>query len=55
MAKTLKYILQDISTNEYLTETGWSSNMDDAKHYIQSDVDALPIGKYLVIWVWVVS
>ena len=55
MAITYKIILQNPSTGEYLTDTGWSSNIANAKHFEISDLDGLSIGEYILHTVYIIT
>ena len=56
MASTFKYALQSTSTNQYLTPTGWSDNISDAKSFDQStDLDGLNNGDYILIPIWSIT
>ena len=56
MASTFKYALQSTSTNQYLTPTGWSTNLSDAKRFDQStDLDGLSVGDYILIPIWTIT
>lgn len=55
MALVRKHVLKNLDTNEYLTESGWSTNVGDAKAYELSDLDSLATGNYVVIYVCIVS
>lgn len=55
MAHSLRYILQNVSTGEYMTSTGWSSNIANAKHFEISDLDGLSIGEYMLHTVYTIT
>ena len=55
MASSFKYILENPTTGEYLTSTGWSSNIADAKQFSKADLDTVSSGIYIQHTVWVVS
>jgi len=55
MANSLRYVLQNTSTGQYLTESGWSSNIVDAKRFIPSDLDSLSIGEYILHTVYTIT
>jgi hypothetical protein len=55
MAITYKIILQNPSTGEYLTSSGWSSNIADAKSFSKSDLDSVSSGNYIQHTIWNVS
>ena len=55
MASTLKYILQSISNNQYLTASGWSTNISDAKSFTISDLDGLSLGDYKLITIYTIT
>jgi hypothetical protein len=55
MAHSLKYVIQNISTSEYLTDTGWSSNIANAKRFETSDLDGLSIGEYMLHTVYIIT
>ncbi|MDB9847640.1 hypothetical protein OAC50_00475 [bacterium] len=55
MASSLRYIIQSVSTNEYLTDSGWSSKIADAKRFITSDLDGLSIGEYILHTVYTIT
>jgi hypothetical protein len=56
MANTFKWILQSSSTNKYLTSTGWSINIADAKSFDQpTDLDGLNNGDYILIPIWSIT
>jgi hypothetical protein len=55
MAYSLKYIIQSISTSEYLTDTGWSSNITNAKRFEISDLDGLSIGEYMLHTIYTIT
>jgi len=56
MAHSLRYVLQNASTGQYLTESGWSSNVADAKKFDRStDLDNLPSGEYIQLYVFTVT
>ena len=56
MASSLRYIIQSVSTNKYLTDSGWSSNVADAKKFDRStDLDNLPSGEYIQLYVYTVT
>lgn len=58
MAKDYKVIIQDISTGSYRTETGWDSNIVNAKKFDQSyidEIDLLPTGSYHPIFVTIIT
>ena len=55
MAHSLRYILQNVSTGEYMTSTGWSSNVADAKRFLPSDLDTLSPGEYIQYIVYTIT
>ena len=61
MAATYKYIIQDATTNEYLTASStWSSNVSDAQTYTypsdaKTKIDTLGSGYYVVRYVGIVA
>jgi len=56
MASTFKYALQSTSTNQYLTSTGWSINLSDAKEFNQStDLEGLSVGDYILVPIWTIT
>lgn len=56
MPATFKYVLKDKLTNQYLTTTGWSNNIEDAKQFDPSvDLDNLSSGYYIQEFLWTVS
>jgi len=46
MAVTFKIILQDVVTQEYVTETGTSPNISEAKLFSTVDFNTLPTGSF---------
>lgn len=50
MANTFKTIIQDVSTGNFKTETGWDPAMNNAKRYdgvdYKTEVENLPTGSY---------
>ena len=55
MAVAFKYIFQSVETLEYITETGTSSNISDAKLFSTVDFNSLPVGKWTQVPVWHVT
>tara|TARA_Y100000389_G_scaffold156182_1_gene156996 strand:+ start:230 stop:397 length:168 start_codon:yes stop_codon:yes gene_type:complete len=55
MASSSKYILQNPSTGEYLTSSGWSSDIADAKSFSKTDLNTISPGNYIQHTVWAVS
>jgi len=55
MANTFRTIIQDVSTGDFKTETGWTSSMSEAKRFdgidYKTEVDSLPTGSYNPIMV----
>ena len=61
MAATYKYVIQDASTNEYLTSTDtWSSNIALAQTYTyhfeaKEKIDTLGNGYYVLRYIGIVA
>jgi len=55
MASSYKIILQDSSTGDYLTNSGWSSDIVNAKSFSQTDLDSLPSGSYIQLTIWSIT
>ncbi len=55
MTSNFRYVLKNANTGQYLTESGWSSNISDAKIFdSSSDLTNLSTGYYIQEFVWVV-
>ena len=56
MANTFKYALQSTATNQYLTLTGWSYDLSDAKPFDKdTDLDGLSVGDYILLPIWTIT
>ena len=55
MAHSLRYILQNVSTGEYMTSTGWSSDVADAKRFTPDDLGPLSPGEYIQYTVYTIT
>ena len=56
MAHTFKYILKKLTVDEYLTSSNtWSTNILDAKSFTKDDLDLLPTGSYIQLFIWDVT
>ena len=55
MAVAFKFILQKLETGEYITETGFSSDITQAKLFSTASFESLPTGSFVQTPVWSVS
>ena len=55
MAIAYKFILQQLETGDYITETGFSSDITQAKMFSKVDLESLPTGSYVQTPVWSIS